>query len=90
MALFVPIFESKFGRLGLLKPGVRIEGTCTAKSHFSQKLILIDFRVDFCGVAEALGAVFLIFVALETGSKFNGFSTGAWGKSHGILGLQIT
>ena len=35
---FVSIFESKFGRLGLLKPGFRMK---YCKNQFSQKLGLI-------------------------------------------------
>ena len=33
----------------------------------------IDFGLDFGRLLEALGAVFLIFVALETGLKIDGF-----------------
>ena len=36
---FVPIFESKSGRLGVSKPGI-------ANNKFSRKLFLADFQVD--------------------------------------------
>ena len=54
-----------------------------------------DFGVDCWCFSNAFGSVFLIFVALRTGLKINGFeggipiqhSWGGGGKSHRILGL---
>ena len=34
----------------------------------------MDFGVDFCRFPEALGAVFITFVVLETSFKIDGFS----------------
>ena len=42
--LFVTIFDSKFRRLGLLKPGVRMESI--ARNNFSKKAFFMDFEVD--------------------------------------------
>ena len=56
-SLFVPTFESKFGRMGLQKAGFRIEGI--AETNFPQESIFKDFAVDFCRFLEALGTVFL-------------------------------
>ena len=63
-----------FGRLGLLRSCFRIEGV--AKTNFSQESFIMDIGVDFCHFLEALGAVFLSFVALETMLKIYGFSRG--------------
>ena len=43
--LFVPIIESKFGRLGLLEPGFRM--TSIAKNQFSQKLFSMISELFF-------------------------------------------
>ena len=73
--LFGQILESKTRRLGLLKHGSRMEGF--TKVLFSQKSFLrIPESVFWC-FSEALGEVFLVVVALETGLEIDGFSR--WG-----------
>ena len=47
---FVPISESKLGRLGRLKPGFRMERI--AKNNFSQNMFFADVGVDFGGVTD--------------------------------------
>ena len=39
-------------------------------------VFFMDFRFDLCRFSEALGAVFLLFAALETGLKIDVFSGG--------------
>ena len=70
---FVPLFESKFGRLGLLKPGVRIEGI--AKHFVFTENVFYGFRDRHVSFFGGLGrSLFSIFVALETASKIDGCS----------------
>ena len=71
-SLFSPIWESIFGRLGFVEPGFRLE--CIAKTNFSQKSFVMDIEVEFTCFFDALGAVFLVFAAMETGLKIDGFS----------------
>ena len=44
-----------------------------AKHIFAPKSFSMDLRFDFDSFLEALGAVFLVFAALERGLKVNGF-----------------
>ena len=62
---------SKFGRFGLLKLGVRIEGT--AKS-IVRRYRFIYFGVGFIVCWKLWEQFFFIFAALETGLKIDGFS----------------
>ena len=70
-SLFVPIFDSKLKRLGVLEPGSRMD--CIANTNFSQKSFFMDFGMYFCRFLEALGAVFLVSPPLETCMKIDGF-----------------
>ena len=60
----------------LSKPGFRIEGI--ANIFGSKKAGFMDFGIDCCRFLEALGAVFLIFVSLETGLNMDGFLGRFW------------
>ena len=60
-SLLIPILESKVRLLGFLIPDFCIE--VIAQNSFSQKSFFIDFEAHFCCCLEALGTVFLIFVA---------------------------
>ena len=51
--------------------GSRIEGI--AKNSFPQTFSFKELGVDVCSFSEALGAVCLIFAALETSLKTYGF-----------------
>ena len=57
--------------MGLPNRGFRKGGI--AKINFSWKSFSMNFRVDFCTLSEALGAVFLILGALNTDLKIHGF-----------------
>ena len=46
---------------------------CTAKIDVSWKSFLVNFGMDFCCLSEALGAVFLTFLALKADLKTEGF-----------------
>ena len=70
--LFLMIFGSKFGCLGLQKQGFGMEGI--AKINFRRNWISHDSRVDFSWFWVALGPIFMVFVALEIGSKIDEFS----------------
>ena len=63
--------DSKFGRSGLPNRGFRIESI--AKIDFSWKSRLMNSGIHFCCFLEALGAVFLTFLALKTDLKTEGF-----------------
>ena len=65
--LFLLVFGSKFGCLGLEKQAFGMEGI--AKINFRRNWISCDSRVDFSQFWVALGPIFMAFVALETGSK---------------------
>ena len=65
------ISELKFRRLGLPNRGFRME--CIANVDFSWKPFLMNFGMGFCRYLEALGAVFLVFWALKTYLKIEGF-----------------
>ena len=69
--IFSSNFKSEIRRLGLPNRGVRIEGI--AKFDLSWKLFLMNSGMDFCCFLEALGAVFLVFWALETELKIDDF-----------------
>ena len=44
------------------------------KNNFSQQSFFVDFGFDLCRFLEALKGAFLIYGALETGLKIDGFS----------------
>ena len=75
--LFLLVFGSKFGCLGLEKQAFGMEGI--AKINFCRNWISYDSRVDFSWFWVALGPIFMAFVALETGSKIDEFSWWFWG-----------
>ena len=60
-----PILWSKFGSLGLLKPNRRLLRYCKHQL-FTDVVFMISESIIEC-FPKALGAVFLIFAALETG-----------------------
>ena len=68
------VFGSEFGCPGLQKQAFGIEGI--AKINFRRNSISYDSRVEFSWFWVALGAIFMAFVALETGLKIDGFSKG--------------
>ena len=70
--LFLLLFRSKFGCLGLEKKAFGMEGI--AKINFCRNWSSHDSRVDFPRFWVALGPIFMAFVALETGSKIDEFS----------------
>ena len=74
---FLLVFRSKFRCLGLEKHAFGMEGI--AKINFRRNWISYDSRVDFSWFRVALGPIFMIFVALETGMKFDEFSRWSWG-----------
>ena len=86
-------FDWKFRLLGLLEPSVRFE--CVAKTLFCTEIVLYKFRGRLLLFLKALGAVFLIFGALEAGLKIDRFlvvsrilsSMGADGKSRHFWSL---
>ena len=67
------IFGSEFGCLGLQKQAFGKGGI--AKISFRRNWISYDSSVDFSYFGAALGPIFMIFVALEAGLKFDEF----WG-----------
>ena len=69
---FLLVFGSKFGCLGLEKHAFGMEGI--AKIIVRRNWISCDSRVEFSWFWVALGPIFMIFVALETGSKIDEFS----------------
>ena len=75
--LFLLVFGSKLGCLGLEKHGFGMGGI--AKINFCRNWISYDSRVDFSWFWVALGPIFMAFVALETGSKIDEFSWWFWG-----------
>jgi hypothetical protein len=70
--LFLMVFGSEFGCPGLQKQAFGMEGI--AKINFRRNSISYDSRVEFSWFWVALGAIFMAFVALETGLKIDGFS----------------
>ena len=82
--LFVPIFESKFGRLGLLKQGFRIESF--AKVNFSLKSLLIDFGIEICRFLLSLGT-FADFCWKQI-FKLMDFQGGLGSRIYGLAGLN--
>ena len=56
---------------GLNNQRFRIEGT--SKSHFSLKLLFMNFVVDVLSLFGVLGAVCLVFYVLKTSLKSAGF-----------------
>ena len=54
-SLFAPTRDSKFGRLGLLKPSFRIEGI--AKKQTFIEIVCDCCLIDFCRFLEASGEV---------------------------------
>ncbi len=71
-SIFLQIFESESGRLGLPKQVFGVRRVAT--NIFRRSRNSNEFRVDFWCFSEALGAAFVIFVALETDLKIDGFS----------------
>ena len=78
-SLFVTIFDSKSGRLGVSKLGFSIESF--AKTTFRGNRFFMGCGVGFCRFGEALGAAFLIFSALEAGLKIECFSRSPCGDT---------
>ena len=70
--LFLMIFGSESGCLGLENQAFGKGGI--AKINFYRNWISNDSRVDFSGFWVALRPIFMIFVGLETGLKFDDFS----------------
>ena len=68
-SLFESISESKFGRLGLLGPGFRME--IIAKTIFSQKTFLWISEV-FLSFFGGPGTICVVFAALEKGLRIDG------------------
>ena len=66
------IFGSEAGCLGLENQAFDKEGI--AKINFCRNWISHDSRVNFSWFWVALGPIFMNFVALETGLKFDDFS----------------
>ena len=66
-SLFVPLLESKLGRLGLSEPDFRSEGF--AKRHVLTEIVCMDLGVELYRFFEVLGTVCFSFVALETNLK---------------------
>ena len=69
--LLLQLGVPKSRRLGVSKPGFREE--CFIASFVFIGIIVMDFGVGVCRFSEALGAVFLTFVVLETSFKNDGF-----------------
>ena len=69
-ATFPGDYWNEFGRLGLLKPGLRLEGIATNNLHRNR---FYGFWGRFV-LGDAFGTAFLIFAALETDLKIDGFS----------------
>ena len=93
-SLFVSILSRTLDVWGsYLNQGFRREGI--AKNNFLQKPFFMDFGIDICYFLEALGAVFMIIVDLETGLSIDEFSRwiciqnswGVGGTSHTFSGL---
>ena len=86
--LFLLVFGSKFGCLGLEKQAFGMESI--AKINFCRNWISHDSRVDFSWFWVALGSIFMAFVALETGSRIDEFSSWFWGhpRSRGHGGFK--
>ena len=74
---FLLVFGSKFRCLGLEKHAFGMEGI--AKINFRRNWISYDSRSDFSWFLVTLGPIFMIFDALETGSKFDDFLEWFWG-----------
>ena len=68
-------FRIEIWTSGLQRTGARMESI--AKNNFPHELLFMDIGIELCRLLEALGAFFLIFVALETGLKIDGFP-GVW------------
>ena len=66
------ILGSESGCPGLQKQAFGMEGI--AKINFRRNSISYDSRVEFSWFWVALGAIFMAFVALETGLKIDRFS----------------
>ena len=69
--IFSQVFESKFVRLGLFNQCLRLKNHC--KTDFSQHVCFLRVPGSIFVVFYGLGTVFLVFVALETGLKIDGF-----------------
>ena len=70
--LFLMIFWSEFGCLGVQKQAFGMDGI--AKNNFRRNWISYNSRFDFSSFWVALGPIFMAFVVLETGLKIDGFS----------------
>ena len=74
---FLETLGFEIGRLGLQEQAFGMG--CIAKINFCRNWISNDSRVDFSWFWVALRPIFMIFVGLETGLKFDDFSGWFWG-----------
>jgi len=75
---FLMFLGPESGCLGLEKHAFGKGGI--AKSSFHRNWISLDSSVHFSWFWMSLGPIFMIFVALETGMKFDEFSRWFWGQ----------
>ena len=88
--LFLMIWGSESGCLGSENQAFGKEGI--AKINFCRNWISNDSRVNFLWFWVALGPIFMSFVGLETGLKFDEFSGWFWGhpRSCDPSGFTVT
>ena len=68
---FLSISDSIFRCLGLPNRGFRMEGIAT--NRLFMEIVFTEFLYGLLSFFEALGTVFLIFLALKTDLKTEGF-----------------